>query len=407
MAETDNGFIVTRAGLNAVAKAIAGKQLVFSRVAFGDSEIDGEIIPVTDEEAFEQTTMINWRKDLPMVGQPTVNGGVANIKFLVQNADVREGFYMRETGVFALDPDTEQEILYAYENKGLRGGFLPPTGGSEIWQQENVVALAVGGAERVTAIIDESLLYVTQAEFQRHINDNKPHPNSPTVAQAVTETDFIWTSGSDNNLHPMTLQDFTRQALGGDVAEIPTLKSRVSQTEVNIANLYTQLDAEYDLGVKPNLLITDDFANPDKTDYYRENVITSVAGINNVRVASNAGIHAGSWYTLSDGAQNEFVQVVGVAKNGDAQVAVFSDIVSNTYDLTCTKLYRTTTTPENGEGVGAGDIRSEVYPFTETWQGTATETPATLTLNTTLANSAAFTLSGDYGFTANGEFTLA
>ena len=60
-----------------------------------------------------------------------------------------------------------------------------------------------------------------------------------------------------------------------------------------------------------------------------------------------------------------------------------------------------------GEGVGAGDIRSEVYPFTETWQGTATETPATLTLNTTLANSAAFTLSGDYGFTADGEFTLA
>lgn len=406
MADTDNGFIVTRAGLNAVAKAIAGKQLVFSRVAFGDSEVDGVVIPVTDAEAFEQTAMINWRKDLPMVGQPTVSGGVANIKFLVQNADVEEGFYMRETGVFALDPDTGEEILYAYENVGLRGGFLPPVYSNTIWQQENVVAIAVGGAERITAIVDESLLYVTQAEFQEHIGANKPHPNTPTVEQAVTETDYVLTYGSDKNFHPMTLANFTRQALGGDASEIPQLRSRVSQTEVNIANLYMQLDAEHDLGVVPNLLLTDDFDNPDKTDYYREKVITSAAGINNVRVASLAGIHAGSWYTISDGTQSEFVQTTAVAKNGEANVVVFADEIVNTYDLTNTYLYRTTTTAENGTGVGAGDIRSEVYPFTEIWQGTSADSTSTLTLNTTLANSAAFTLSGSWAFNSNGEFTL-
>ena len=407
MADTKDGFIVTRAGLNVLAKAIAGKQLKFVRVALGDSETNGEIVPVTDEEAFEQTGLINWKKDLPMRGQPTVNGGVANIKFLIQNADVTEGFFMRETGIFVKDTDTNQDVLYAYENIGLRGGWLPPLGGSHIYQQQVIAAIAVAQAQNITAVIDDSLIYVTQSEFQAHIDDTNPHPNIPNLAQSVSETNYIWASGSDNNLHPMSISDLTRQALGGNASDIPQMNSRISQTEVNIANLYTQLNAEQDLGVKPNLLITDDFDNPTNTDFYRQKVITSAAGINNVRVASLDGLHAGSWYTISDGVFNEFVQVTSVARNGDAFVVVFADDIVNTYDLTNTYLYRSTVEVENGVALGAGDSRTAIYPFTETWQGTSADSSATQYLNTTLANSASFSLSGKWAFSANGEFTLA
>lgn len=406
MADTKDGFIITRAGLNVLAKAIAGKQLKFVRVAFGDSETDGEFVPVTDEEAFERTELVNWKKDLPMIGQPTVNGGVANIKFLVQNADVAEGFFMRETGIFVKDPDTNQDVLYAYENVGLRGGWLPPLGGSHIYQQEVVAAIAVAQAANIIAVIDDSLLYVTQAEFQAHIDNAKPHPNTPTLGLSVTETDYVWTSGSDNNLHPMSISDLTRQALG-DVSDIPQMNSRISQTEVNIANLYTQLKIEEDLGLKPNLLIFDDFNNPDKTDYYCQKVITSAAGINNVRVVSLEGIHSGSWYTLSDGVNNEFVQVTSVAKNGEANVVVFADTVVNTYNLDHTYLYRTTVLAENGVGTGAGDIRTDVFNFAASWQGIGSSSAAVLALNTTFDNQAAFELSGEWAFSADGEFTLS
>lgn len=407
MADTKDGFIVTRAGLNVLAKAIAGKQLKFVRVAFGDSETGGEFVPVTDEEAFEQNELIHWKKDLPMIGQPTVNGGVANIKFLVQNADVTEGFFMRETGIFVKDPDTNQDVLYAYENVGLRGGWLPPLGGSHIYQQEVVAAIAVAQAANIIAVIDDSLLYVTQAEFQTHINDDNPHPNIPSVKDAVSETNNILTYGSDKNFHPMTLSDFTRQALGGDAAEIPIMNARISQTEVNIANLYTQLKIEEGLGLKPNLLIFDDFNNPDKTDYYCQKVITSAAGINNVRVVSLEGIHSGSWYTLSDGVNNEFVQVTSVAKNGEANVVVFADTVINTYNLDHTYLYRTTVLAENGVGTGAGDIRTDVFNFSASWQGIGSSSAAVLSLNTTFENQAAFELSGEWAFSADGEFTLS
>lgn len=407
MADSDNGFIVTRAGLNVLAKAIAGKLLKFVRVAFGDCEFGGENVTVTDEEAFDLANLIHWRKDLPIIGEPTVSGGVANIKFLVQNADVSEGFWMCETGVFALDPDTNEEVLYAYQYKGMRGGWLPPAGGTEIWQEEIVAAIAVAQAEHITAVIDESLLYVTQAEFQRHIADNKPHPNSPTIGLAVNDTDYIWAVGDDNNLHPFSVEDLARKALGGSTDLIPLMNSRISQTEVNIANLFTQLNAENDLGVKPNLLLTDDFDNPINTDFYRQRVITSVAGISNVRVATNEGIHTGSWYTISDGVNREFVQVSALAKNGDAQVAIFSDDIVNTYDLPNTYLYRTTLSLQNGSGVGAGDTRTETYPFTEVWQGTSAGSSSTVMLNTTLANQNAFTLSGDWAFNSDGEFTLS
>lgn len=407
MADTVGGFVVTRAGLNVLAKAIAGKQLLFTRVALGDCERQGREVEVTDDEAFELNALVNHKKDLPITGEPTVSGGVAYIEFVVQNAEVAEGFWLCETGIFARDPDTQSEILYAYEYKGKRGGWLPPSGGSEIWQEKHVAAIAVAQAENITAIVDSGLLFVTQSEFQAHINSSKPHPNIPTVKQAVSSTEYVLTYGSDNNFHPMTIDDLTKQALGGDIDGIPQLNSRLSQTEVNIANIFMQLKAEEDLGLKPNLLLVDDFDNPTNTDFYRQNVITSAAGINNVRVASNDGINEGSWYTLSDGVNNELVQVTGVAKNGDAQVAVFADNVVNTYDLTNTRLYRTTATPENGAGIGAGDIRSEVFPFVESWRGTAAGTDATVMLNTTLANQAAFNLSGDWTFSPDGEFTLA
>ena len=407
VAAAEEGLEVTRRGFELLGKALAGKELCYTRVAYGNSEVNSAVIEPTAEEMFEFNGLINEKKECPILSIKFIGGGMAAITFAVHNDDVTEGFFIRETGIFARDPDTGEEILYCYRNTGVKVKWLPSSNGTEVWRLRVSATTAIANATNITAIIDAGLIYVTQEEFSEHINDTNPHPNTPTVQQTVTNTDNVLTYGEDNNFHPISLTDFTRQALGGDTADLPQIKSRISQAEVNIANIFMQLKAEEDLGLKPNLLLIDDFDNPTNTDFYRQNVVTSVAGISNVRVVSDVGLHSGSWYTLSDGVHNELVQVTAVAKNGDAHVAIFADDVINTYDLTCTQLYRTTTTPENSIGIGAGDTRSEVYPFTETWQGTSANSSATTYLNTTLANSAAFTLSGSYAFSADGEFTLA
>lgn len=407
VAAAEAGLTLTRNGFEVLGKALAGKQLRFTRVAYGDSLVDGVKVEPTDEEIFEFNALLHLKKECPIVNVQHIGGGMAAITFAVQNETLAEGFFISETGIFAEDPDTGAEILYAYRNTGVKVKWLPGGDGSDIWDLRVHVTTVVSGAMNITAIIDASLLYVTQEEFAEHIASSVPHTNIPQLKNELNTTERIWATGTDNNLHPITVEHLATQIFGGNASDIPQMNSRISQAEVNIANIYTQLKIEEDLGLKPNLLIFDDFVNPDKTDYYRQNVITSVAGISNVRVVSNEGLHSGSWYTLSDGVHNEPVQVTAIAKNGDAHVAIFDEPVINTYDLTCTQLYRSTTLIENGVGVGAGDIRTDVFNFSASWQGTSTNTTANLMLNTTFANQAAFELSGDWAFSADGEFTLA
>ena len=154
-----SGFIITRQGLNVLAKALTGAELKFTRAALGDCNYDGgdDLTPVIDEQAFERTELIQWKKDLPIVENPTIEAGVAYVKFLIANADVTDGFWMCETGLFVEDPDNPlNEILYAYEFRGLEGGWLPPTGGQEVWEHLLIAAIAIGQAENVTAVIDAS-----------------------------------------------------------------------------------------------------------------------------------------------------------------------------------------------------------------------------------------------------------
>lgn len=152
------GFIITEQGLTVLAKALTGTTLNFTRVALGDCNYtNGVITEVTDEQAFEQTQLVRWKKDLPIVEEPTVDAGVAYLKFQIANADVAEGFWMCETGIFVEDPDNPgTDLLYAYEYRGLGGGYLPPNGGYEIWEQIMIVAIAIGQAQNITAIIDSS-----------------------------------------------------------------------------------------------------------------------------------------------------------------------------------------------------------------------------------------------------------
>ena len=131
----NGGFIITRQGLNCAARALAGQELQFTRVAFGDCESNGTVVTVDDDSAVALTNLINWKQDLPIVASPTVTDGQVSIPFLVSNANVTAGYWMRETGVFAKIPGSDEEILYAYSYDGDKGGWMFPTGGSQVWEQ--------------------------------------------------------------------------------------------------------------------------------------------------------------------------------------------------------------------------------------------------------------------------------
>ena len=206
----------------------------------------------------------------------------------------------------------------------------------------------------------------------------------------------------------MATENVRTLILGDDTDTLPQLNKRVIQTEINIANLYMQLNAEREIGLQPNLLLMEDFSDSANIDTYNAKIITTVAGVRGVQIPTDEGILAGHWYTITDGVRDEYVRVKSVAKNDGAIVAIFDNVLTNTYTLANAQLMRSTALIRNGNAQGSGRFRTGSWGTAMTeWKGLSSNTAATLTLGTTLSNAAAFEIEGEGGFTTNGEFTIA
>lgn len=402
------GSRLTKQGHDLLAKAVAGKELHYTRVAFGDSMVDGQLIEPTDEEKYQLNDMIHWKLDLPMADVSFTGAGTATVRFSVQNQNIDEGFFIREIGLFASDPDTGEEVLYCYRNSGVLSDYIPAGGGAVAWSFIMSLITVVDSATNVTAVIDANLAFVSQVELSEHINSTHPHPNCPSVGPAVTTSAYFWALGEDVQLHPISLENLRRAILGGEALDIPKMSSRLAQAENNISNLYLQLNADRELGLQANLLLVEDLQNFNFCDTYDCKVITQVAGINTITLESDQGILAGHWYTIADGVHSEYVQIKSVAKNSGSTVAILETNLVYTYYLPNTRFMRTTALLSEGVAMGAGDMRGVSFDYSSTtWRGTGSNVSTALTLDTNFQNAGAFDLSGDYAFTTAGEFTLA
>lgn len=394
---------LTRLGFGLMAEAIGGKQLTFTRVQFGDSMRGSSVIEPTQDEQFEFTDLINPHPlALPIIKIRPSQNGTCTLTFLIDNTNLRAGFYGRELGVFAQTDGAE--MLYAYLNNGLNSDFIPPVD-DESWQVQVTITIAIDNAAQVTAVLDTSLSYVTTPDFTEHILSTNPHPNIPKLGASLTSAEYIWATNDDDNLHKISVDNLSRQLLG-DTTSLTQLNNRLNQTETNIGNLYMQLKSRDDLGLTANLLLAEDFKDLDCVDAFKVKVILAVEGTDEIELETLEGLHAGSYYQISDGIFSEEVQVKAVAVNGGKFVATLMEPLAETYTLADCYIYRSTVQIVYGVARGAGDIVSKVFAGCASWAGTSANQTELLTLKTTQANKAAFELEGDFAFTANGEFTL-
>lgn len=173
------GLLLTNRGRNLQAKAQTGIPLTFKRIAIGDGSLGGASIA-------ELNALINQRKTLDIVKLKILAPGQAIVGCSLSNQDVTSGFYFREIGVFAEDPDIG-EILYCYGNSGLTADYIPAgaSGGTDIIEKTIDVLTLVGNAQNVTAQINQSLVYETPETAQERIEtflhvSEVPMENQPT-----------------------------------------------------------------------------------------------------------------------------------------------------------------------------------------------------------------------------------
>ncbi len=150
------GLQMTAAGRDLQAKAQTGVPLNFSRVAIGDGENPVDYEPLVN--------LVSEKKSLDLAGFELLGDGTSKLKVLLTNEGIVEGFFIREIGVFAVDPDTSTEILYSYSNADQYIDYLPAFGGATIVEMTFDLYTVVGNATTVTATINDYLVHATKAD---------------------------------------------------------------------------------------------------------------------------------------------------------------------------------------------------------------------------------------------------
>lgn len=147
---------LTNAGQELLYKAQGGKTLKFTRFGLGDGELNGQAIqPLTN--------LVNEKMQADLKKLEIKNNKVI-VGMSFSNSELTDGFYFRELGLFAENPDTSEEILYMYANFGETSEYIDAYTGKAI--EENLdVEIYVSDVENITAIIDSSLVYATKQEL--------------------------------------------------------------------------------------------------------------------------------------------------------------------------------------------------------------------------------------------------
>jgi hypothetical protein len=163
------GIILTLKGRALLAKAQTGALLQFTRAKIGDGEIgQGESLDNLND-------LVTPRLNLEITNLQALSNGTCKIRTHITNEGVTQGFFIKEYGLFANDPDTNEEILYAITT-ATEPDYLPADGTATIVNNQFDVNILVGNATNISASVNPNGL-TNQQDFEDHIykNDLETH----------------------------------------------------------------------------------------------------------------------------------------------------------------------------------------------------------------------------------------
>ncbi|MCG8632244.1 MAG: phage tail protein [Desulfobacterales bacterium] len=141
-------FKLTTAAKSLLTKVAEGATLSFSRWGIASGTIN------FPDDVPGMTALVNEEMSHPISEVKKISATQYSIKGYVTPEDFPEtGFYMRQYGVFAMDPD-DGEILYGVVYTGNTADYMPSAGsGSQFGVPMNVV-VTVGDTDNVTVVVE-------------------------------------------------------------------------------------------------------------------------------------------------------------------------------------------------------------------------------------------------------------
>lgn len=455
------GLQLTLAGALLLSKAITGKQLKFTRGALGNAKVNGKVVQPTAEQMDNLNALINQKMSVPIVGYELRNNGDIAVTVRLKNETVTNEFTMREIGLFAKDPDTGAEILYAYFYE-YNGDKMHAKNSYVVLEYYLELITTIANATNVTCnvvTVDKIHAGIGLSRNVDTINvncgdgisvvDNKLTAQkyalptaSPTVKGGIMIGKNLTLTGASLNAadpYTYTLPTGSATVKGGfkvgknlyltgdslnsaaEPYDDSLLTSRLNQLEINLSNVFMKLDADYKLGFTANLLLVEDFIAKDTLDLTKiDGRKSDVSDVDThskffiIRGYDIGSVQMGQNVTLVEGTTSynrKIFKITGQTSTADYEYVnyVKFDEENDKLDgMDKPTLYRTTvaiTDKHVAYGPGTTQIKTGTFP--NVFKGEWETTEYNYSLNTTHGNETAFELSGEADLTRDGFFSLA
>ena len=214
--------VLTKQGLKLQAKVDAGNAMQLTKCRLGSGTIG------SGQQLEDLTELVAPVQTLPIASVTYSDDSHACIiSAVADNSTVTTGYYLREFGIYAKDPD-DGEILYAVASDS-EPDFIPAKGTSTVISQEIGVALTFANAANVTAAVNTSATatisyvntYVTNAVADLKdmtgatISRDGVHGLVPAPGRGETKNRFLQADGTWAAVPDLTGATSAKAGTGG------------------------------------------------------------------------------------------------------------------------------------------------------------------------------------------------
>lgn len=214
--------VLTKQGLKLQAKVDAGNAMQLTKCRLGSGMIG------SGQQLEDLTELVAPVQTLPIASVTYSDDSHACIiSAVTDNSTVTTGYYLREFGIYAKDPD-DGEILYAVASDS-EPDFIPAKGTSTVISQEIGVALTFANAANVTAAVNTSATatisyvntYVTNAVADLKdmtgatISRDGVHGLVPAPGRGETKNRFLQADGTWAVVPDLTGATRSKAGIGG------------------------------------------------------------------------------------------------------------------------------------------------------------------------------------------------
>ena len=159
-----SGGILTIKGLALMSKVMSGQtNLVFTKIKIGDGEL-GSSAPQ------DLSDLKHIIKTLDIRIANNNNDGTFDLTGYFSNQGLTTGFYWREVGLYATDPQLG-EILYSYDYAISNPEYIAAEGGPTVLEKTIRIGATIGSAQNVSAVINSSLIYASKSDIESVQNE--------------------------------------------------------------------------------------------------------------------------------------------------------------------------------------------------------------------------------------------